>query len=109
MHCFSSGYEAAKLWLDYGLFISFAGNVIYPQAEYVREAARRLPLDSILVETDAPYLAPQGFRGKINTPGLIIHTYEVIPRLRNVPVESLTESVLGNFEKLFRGSPPLIL
>ena len=108
MHCFSSDYEAAKQWVDKGLLVSFAGNVTYPKAENLREAARKLPLESILVETDSPYLAPQGFRGKINTPRLVVSTYEVLAGIRDIPVEELAERVWENFEDLFRQDAELV-
>jgi TatD DNase family protein len=102
MHCFSSDYRAAKRWLEHGLLVSFAGNVTYPKAEALRETARRLPLELILLETDSPYLAPQKFRGKTNTPALIIHTYDAIAEIRDMTVEELVEKVRENFERVFR-------
>lgn len=101
MHCFSSTYAAAKKWLDYGFLISFAGNVTYPKSEAVREAAKRLPAEAVLAETDSPHLAPQGFRGKPNSPALLVHTYRLLAELKGIPVNRFREQVRKNYEELF--------
>ncbi len=101
MHCFSSDYVAARRFVDLGFLISFAGNLTYKHAEPLREAARRLPLASILLETDAPYLAPHPFRGKLNHPGLVAKTYEAVAELRSMATRDLVAGVRDNFRRIF--------
>lgn len=101
MHCFSSGYEFAVQCLDLGFMISFAGNVTYKNALLIQDAARRLPLDRILVETDAPYLAPVPMRGKTNHPGFLGHTIEVLAALRGDAPQRVAEVTGANFFRFF--------
>lgn len=101
MHCFSSDYGAARRFLDLGFFLSFAGNVTFKNATALQEAARTLPDDAILVETDAPYLAPTPVRGRLNHPGYIGHTYGFLAQIRNQPLEQLVERVAVNFTRAF--------
>jgi len=82
MHCFSSGWEVASQALDLGLSISFSGNVTFKRNEELRQVAARLPADSLLVETDAPYLAPMPHRGKRNEPGYVRHVAECLAEVR---------------------------
>jgi TatD DNase family protein len=100
IHCFSSDYDFAKKAVDLGFLISFAGNVTYPKADVLRETAEKIPLSSILVETDSPYLAPVPVRGKPNSPENIVHTYEFIARLRGISTTGLVHAVLSNFRRL---------
>ncbi|MBN2050810.1 MAG: TatD family hydrolase [Spirochaetales bacterium] len=100
IHCFSEDYPAAKRYIDLGFLISFAGNVTYPKAENLHEAAAKIPLRALLLETDAPYMAPQPVRGKPNHPGMIGYTYEFIAKLRNLPLEELITGVRENFYRL---------
>jgi TatD DNase family protein len=99
MHCFSSDYPTAAACVDMGYMISFAGNVTYKNAEAIQETVARLPIDSILVETDSPFLSPQAVRGTSNTPVYIQHTYRFIANLRGISVGHLVDAVREN---LFR-------
>lgn len=101
MHCFSSEASWAARFTDLGMYISFAGNVTFPSAHALREAAAVVPDHRILVETDAPFLAPQPRRGRTNHPGLIGYTYRVLAETRGVSVEDLIEQVEENFTSLF--------
>ena len=101
IHCFSSGRETASRFIDAGFHISFAGNCTYPGARGIQEAAAWAPLDRILVETDAPYLAPQPIRGTVNTPLSIHHTYRFIAALRHIDANTLIEQVNRNIAELF--------
>jgi TatD DNase family protein len=106
MHCFSSGPESAERALDLGMHISFAGNVTYPSgSELVQEACRRTPEERLLLETDAPFLAPQAVRGRPNSPAYLGHTYDFVSTLREVAVEELVASVERNLRRLFALSP----
>jgi len=101
IHCFSSNYHFAKEFVDLGFFISFAGNVTYKKSEEIREAARQVPLDRILVETDAPYLSPQKKRGKLNHPGYIGYTIDCIADIFNMGADETAALTTQNFEELF--------
>lgn len=102
MHCFSSGVESARRALELGMHISFAGNVTYASgSEAVREACRLVPPDRLLLETDAPFLAPQAVRGRPNSPAYLGHTYDFVANLRGIPVEELVISVDRNLRSLF--------
>lgn len=105
MHCFSSGPEAAKTFLDAGMHISFAGNITYKKSDELRAAARAVPIDRLLTETDSPYLSPQAVRGKPNHPGHVGYVYETIASLRSIDPEKLVEAVRENFYRLFPLSP----
>lgn len=102
MHCFSSGYRFASKCIDLGYKISFAGNVTYKNALEIQDTARKIPSDSILAETDAPFLSPQAVRGKPNTPAHIGHTYEFLAQLRNTSPQELAAEVRLNLYQLFR-------
>jgi TatD DNase family protein len=104
MHCFSSDEAFARRCLDRGFYISFAGNVTYKRSEDIRAAARYVPHDRLLLETDSPFLSPQKVRGKANHPGHVSFTYEYVARLRRVPVEELVRDVGENFGTLFPAS-----
>jgi TatD DNase family protein len=81
MHCFSGTYDEARAFLELGLDISFSGVITYPNARPLQDAARRLPMDRLLIETDAPYLSPQPRRGKRNEPGYVRFTAQTLPEL----------------------------
>ncbi len=100
MHCFSGGPEEARRALDLGFFLSFAGIVTFPKAVRVREAARLAPLERLLVETDAPYLAPVPHRGKRNEPAWVVETARRLAELRGEPLERLAAETSKNFERL---------
>lgn len=101
MHCFTESLEVAKAAMDMGFYISFSGIVTFKNAKELKEVAKAVPLDRILIETDAPYLAPVPFRGKINEPGYVKHVAEEIARLKEVSVEEVGEVTSRNFLSLF--------
>ena len=105
MHCFTESWAVAKAALDLGFYISFSGIVTFRNAKIVREVAQKVPLDRMLVETDAPYLAPVPYRGKTNQPGYVKHTAEEIARLRGVPFDVVARHTTDNFFKLFDLDP----
>jgi TatD DNase family protein len=100
MHCFSGGPEEARRALDLGLYLSFGGIVTFPKALAVQEAAKSVPRDRILIETDAPYLAPVPKRGKRNEPALIVHTARKLAELRAESYEELCDATTKNFRRL---------
>lgn len=102
MHSFSGDFEWAKRFLDLGMHISFSGVVTFKKAQDVQEAATHVPLDRLLVETDAPYLAPVPYRGKRNEPGYTRYTVEKIAELRNLPIEEVALQTWKNAHRLFR-------
>lgn len=99
IHCYSYSKETAFKFIDMGFYISFAGNVTYKKNSILQEAAAIIPLDSLLIETDAPYLSPQRVRGKNNHPGLIGYTYEYISLLRKTNLDNIVNAVKINFKK----------
>lgn len=101
MHCFAEDWDVAKAALDIGFYISFSGIVTFNSAKAVQEVAKKAPLDRILVETDAPYLAPTPHRGKTNEPAFVRHTAEFVAELRDIPLEALAEATTKNFFSLF--------
>jgi TatD DNase family protein len=102
MHCFTESWEVARAALDLGFHISFSGIVTFKKAEALREVARQVPLERMLVETDSPYLAPVPYRGKINEPGYVKHVAEEIARLRGIPLEEVGAATSANFFRLFK-------
>jgi len=102
MHCFTESWEVAQDALALGFYISFSGIVTFRNATALREVARQVPLERMLIETDSPYLAPVPFRGKTNEPGLVKYVAEEIARLRGVPVENIAAATSDNFFQLFR-------
>ena len=101
MHCFSGTYDEARSFLELGLEISFSGVLTYPNAKPLQEAGRRLPLDRLLIETDAPYLSPQPRRGKRNEPGFVRFTAETLAELQNLPLETVAAQTWNNTCRLF--------
>ncbi|HOD13231.1 MAG TPA: TatD family hydrolase [Spirochaetota bacterium] len=97
MHCFSGDAAAARRVLDLGFHVSFAGNVTYRTANMLQEAASYVPLDRLLIETDAPFLTPVPLRGRKNRPDYVIHTYRFIAGLRSEPLPRIIEAVHENF------------
>jgi TatD DNase family protein len=100
LHCFSSPplLDAA---LDHGWYVSFAGNVTYKNAYDLRDAARRVPVERLLAETDSPYLAPQPVRGRRNEPAFVRHTYEALAHMRGVTPDELTAQIDANAARVF--------
>ncbi len=105
LHCFGGSVEFAEKCLDLGCFISFAGNVTFPKAEILREAARRVPPDRLLAETDAPYLAPQPVRGKRCEPLHVLHTIQFLASLKNTDADMLTRQIISNACGVFNIPP----
>jgi TatD DNase family protein len=101
MHCFTESLTMAKAVLDMGFYISFSGIVTFKNAADLREVARYVPLDRLLIETDSPYLAPVPFRGKTNQPALIPYVAQCIAEVRKVPVEHIAHTTTENFFTLF--------
>jgi len=101
MHCFSSDWEAARRALDLGMHISFSGNVTFKRNETLREVASRVPLERLLIETDAPYLAPAPMRGKRNEPAFVCHVAECVAEVRGMAAEELAEACADNAARLF--------
>ena len=101
MHCFSGTVEQARRALDFGFYLSFAGNLTYPRAAGLREVAAYAPADRILVETDAPFLAPIPHRGQRNEPALMVHTAERLAGVRGVSLDEIAALTTANFHRLF--------
>ena len=104
IHCYSYGLEEAKVFLDRGWYLAFGGGVTYTKKskmDEMIELLRYVPSDRLLMETDAPYLAPVPFRGQKNTPLLIEHSYKFVADARGISVDSLNETVDSNIRKLF--------
>lgn len=100
-HCFTESWEIAEAALALGFYISLSGIVTFKKAVQVHDVARRVPMDRLLVETDAPYLAPVPHRGKLNHPALVRHVAEELARLKGVSFEELAFATSTNFESLF--------
>jgi len=101
MHCFTETWEVAAAAIELGFHISFSGIVTFKNAAAIKEVARRVPLDRMLIETDAPYLAPVPFRGKTNQPAYVRYVAEEIARLRDVAVDEIAAATSANFFRLF--------
>lgn len=106
LHCFTSTLEDAKLGVDMGFLISFAGNSTYPKTQNLRDVAKALPLENILIETDSPYLAPQAYRGKRNEPAYVVEVARTLASVRDLPAEEFAARTAGNFRRFFRLSQP---
>lgn len=101
MHCFTEGWDIAQQALDLGFYLSFSGIVTFKNATIVKDVATRCPLDRLLIETDAPYLAPTPFRGKPNEPAYVHYVAEEIARLRNLSLDEVGQASSANFSRLF--------
>jgi TatD DNase family protein len=108
MHCFTETWHTAQAAMNLGFHISFSGIVTFKNAEPLRDVARRVPLDRLLVETDSPYLAPVPFRGKTNRPAWVRHVAEAIARLRDLPPDEVAKATSANFFRLFRIEDPTV-
>lgn len=102
MHCFTETWEVAAAALDLGFHISFSGIVTFKNAVALKDVARRVPLDRLLVETDSPYLAPVPHRGKQNQPAWVRFVGEEVARLRELPLAAVAQATTGNFFRLFQ-------
>ena len=105
IHCFSEDVAFAKAALDLGLYISFSGIVTFKNAPLIQEATKYVPADRILVETDAPFLAPVPKRGKQNEPSYVRYTAEFVANLRGESLETLAQNTSDNFYRLFKKVP----
>jgi TatD DNase family protein len=101
MHCFTETWDVARAALDLGFHISFSGIVTFRNAVDLKEVARRVPLERMLIETDSPYLAPVPHRGKRNQPAWVRHVAEEIALLRGVPLQTIAAATSDNFFRLF--------
>lgn len=101
LHCFTGSVEHAKAALDLGFVISFAGNITYPKAQNIRDAAAMAPLDRMFIETDSPYLAPVPLRGKRNEPAYVVETARQIGKLRGISCEEIGLQTSRNFYNFF--------
>jgi TatD DNase family protein len=101
LHCFTEAPDFARALLDLGFCIGFSGIVTFRNADALREIAARVPADRLLLETDTPYLSPVPLRGRTNEPAHLVHTAEVVARVRDVPLEELAASTRRNAARLF--------
>jgi len=101
MHCFTENLEVAKAAIDLGFHISFSGILTFKNATIIKEVAQSIPLETILIETDSPYLAPAPYRGKTNQPAYVKHVAEEIAKLRNISLEEVGIATSHNFRRLF--------
>ncbi len=102
MHCFTGSLEDARRSLEMGFLVSFAGNVTYPKAQNLRDVARELPLESPLIETDSPFLAPQGMRGKRNEPANVAEVARTLASVRNLAASEIASITSSNFRRFFK-------
>ncbi len=106
LHCYTGSAESAREYLEMGFYISFSGSVTFKNARHLQEAARYVPIDRLLVETDSPYLAPVPMRGKQNEPAYVRYVAQMLADLRQISLEELTKRTTANVERLY-GIPPL--
>jgi TatD DNase family protein len=106
MHCFTEAWDVAERAMAQGFLISFSGIVTFKNARDLKEVARRVPLENMLVETDSPYLAPVPHRGKSNQPAFVRHVAEEIAQLRGIAFEDVERATTENFFRLFRHARP---
>jgi TatD DNase family protein len=106
LHCFTSTLEDAQRGIDMGFLVAFGGSATYPKAQNVRDVAKALPLANILLETDAPYLAPQPYRGKRNEPAYVMEVARTLASVRDLPAEEVAAATTGNFRRFFGLAQP---
>lgn len=102
-HCFTESQEVAKAALDHGFYISFSGILTFKTAQDLRDVARWVPMDRVLIETDSPYLAPVPYRGKTNDPSLVPYVAQQLAQLKGCSVQEIAEATTSNFLRLFSG------
>jgi len=102
LHSYTENADVARKFIDLGYYISFSGIVTFRSADALRECARQLPRDRVLIETDTPYLAPVPYRGKDNEPAFVVKVAELLAGLWGRPVEEVAEQTTANFERAFR-------
>jgi TatD DNase family protein len=105
MHCFTESWEVARSALDLGFYISLSGIVTFRNAESLREVARKVPADRLLIETDSPYLAPVPYRGKSNEPAYVVKTLHQLAETKGVSFEAMAQTTNDNFFRLFSKIP----
>ena len=108
LHCFTESQEVADAAMEMGFYISFSGIVTFKNAVELKEVARSIPLERMLVETDSPYLAPVPYRGKTNQPAYVKYVAEAVAELRGMPFEELAEATTQNFFRLFKQARPCV-
>jgi TatD DNase family protein len=101
MHCFSGDQNLASYILSKGFYLSITGVITYKSASLLREVADMTPLDRILIETDAPYLSPVPYRGKMNEPAYLVEVLKILSGIKKIGIEELSEIIVSNFERLF--------
>ena len=101
LHCFTESWEMAKKALDLGFYISFSGIVTFKNAKEVQEVAKKVPLDRLLIETDAPYLTPHPYRGKSNYPHHVLEVVKCLADMREMPLKQFSEKVYQNSLDVF--------
>jgi len=101
LHCYTGGPDLAARALKLGLYVSFTGVVTFKKSDALRDIAKSVPLDRLLVETDAPFLAPEPFRGKTNEPAYVVHTAKALAKIKGVSVEEIAAATSDNFFRLF--------
>lgn len=101
MHCFTETLEFARASIDLGFFISFSGIITFKNAQEIRDVAKVIPLESILIETDSPYLAPVPNRGKTNEPSYVRYVLEEVARVKELPIDVVAQATTQNFHRLF--------
>ena len=106
MHCFSENADIARAALDLGFYISFSGIITFKNAKVMQAVAKTIPLERLLIETDAPYLAPVPYRGKTNEPAFVVYVAETLARIFEVPVDTIAEYTTQNFYRLFKIEKP---
>jgi TatD DNase family protein len=102
IHCFSGSYEMAKVCIDMGFYISVPGSITFKNAEGLREVVKKIPLEFLLVETDAPFLTPEPLRGKRNEPSYVRYTAEKVAEIKNVSFEKVAEVTTTNAVRIYR-------
>lgn len=105
LHCYTGGPELARRAVELGLYVSFTGVVTFKKSDALREIANAVPLDRLLVETDAPYLAPEPFRGKLCEPAYVVHTAAALAASRGISPDELARATTENFFRIYRKVP----
>lgn len=105
MHCFTESYDLAKYALDLGFYISFSGIITFKNAQNVRDVAKKIPLERILIETDAPYLTPHPWRGKPNQPAYVIKVAEMLAEVKDISLIKVAQATTSNFFNCFMSQP----
>lgn len=105
MHCFSETLEIAQAAMDLGFYISFSGVITFKNAQSLRDVARQIPLNRLLIETDSPYLAPVPYRGKPNQPAYVVKVAEKLAEILDLPLENIAQATTRNYCQLFKVAP----